>query len=90
VSRVMAEFAEINVCAGPVGQGRVFAGEKCSAIYAEERVPIGGVAGVPPAFYLPAGPALRSPAFSGQLFSGLIYAASCRFKYSLWTSCGVS
>lgn len=28
-------------------------------------------------------------AFSGQLFSGLIYAASCRFRYSLWTSCGV-
>jgi hypothetical protein len=32
---------------------------------------------------------VKSPAFSGQLFSGLIYAASCRFGYSLWTSCGV-
>jgi hypothetical protein len=32
---------------------------------------------------------LMGLAFSGQLFSGLIYAASCRFRYSLWTSCGV-
>jgi hypothetical protein len=32
---------------------------------------------------------VTGPAFSGQLFNGLIYAASCRFRYSLWTSCGV-
>lgn len=30
-----------------------------------------------------------SPAFSGQLLSYLIYAASCRFRYSLRTSRGV-
>ena len=32
---------------------------------------------------------LMGPAFSGQLLNGLAYAASCRFRYSLWTSCGV-
>jgi hypothetical protein len=29
------------------------------------------------------------PAFSGQLKLMLIHAASCRFRYSSWTSCGV-
>lgn len=32
---------------------------------------------------------VRGPAFSGQLLDGLNYAASCRFRYSLWTSSGV-
>jgi hypothetical protein len=32
---------------------------------------------------------MRGPAFSGQLLDGLTYAASCRFRYSLWTSSGV-